>query len=113
MELLKNKANFMSTDLCLLLIVQGPWVLVKTITAFTVAHSITLGLATLGIVNVPPRPVDAAIALEPKEAAFRSLRGEILAGLRKPLKTLPNQYPGLNSLRTSVLCTSWRRNAFS
>jgi hypothetical protein len=47
----------------LLLIVQGPWMLVKTITAFTVAHSITLGLATLGLVNVPPRPVDAAIAL--------------------------------------------------
>ena len=47
----------------LLLIVQGSWMLVKTITAFTVAHSITLGLATLGFVNLPPRPVDAAIAL--------------------------------------------------
>jgi hypothetical protein len=47
----------------LLLIVKGPWMLVKTITAFTVAHSITLGLATLGFVNVPSRPVDAAIAL--------------------------------------------------
>jgi hypothetical protein len=47
----------------LLLIVQGPWMLVKTITAFTLAHSITLGLATLGLVNIPPRPVDAAIAL--------------------------------------------------
>lgn len=49
--------------LCLLLIVQGAWMLVKTVTAFTVAHSITLGLATLGFVNVPPRPVEAAIAL--------------------------------------------------
>ena len=49
--------------LALLLIVQGPWMLVKTITAFTLAHSITLGLATLGFVNVPPRPVEAAIAL--------------------------------------------------
>ena len=47
----------------LLLIVQGPWMLVKTITAFTVAHSITLGLATLGFVTTPPRAVDAAIAL--------------------------------------------------
>jgi hypothetical protein len=47
----------------LLLIVRGPWMLVKTITAFTVAHSITLGLATLGLVTTPPRPVDAAIAL--------------------------------------------------
>jgi hypothetical protein len=49
--------------LALLLIVQGPWMLVKTITAFTVAHSITLGLATLGFVNASPRPVEAAIAL--------------------------------------------------
>lgn len=47
----------------LLLIVRGPWMLVKTITAFTVAHSVTLGLATLGFVHVPPRPVEAAIAL--------------------------------------------------
>ena len=49
--------------LALLLIVQSPWMLVKTITAFTVAHSITLGLATLGFINVPSRPVEAAIAL--------------------------------------------------
>ena len=47
----------------LLLIVRGPWMLVKTITAFTLAHSITLALATLGVVHVPARPVDAAIAL--------------------------------------------------
>jgi hydrogenase/urease accessory protein HupE len=47
----------------LLLIVNGAWMLVKTITAFTVAHSITLALATLGLVHVPSRPVDASIAL--------------------------------------------------
>jgi hypothetical protein len=47
----------------LLLIVRGVGVLLKTITAFTIAHSITLALAALGVVNVPPRPVDAAIAL--------------------------------------------------
>ena len=35
----------------------------KTVTAFTVAHSITLGLATLGIVHMPSRPVEAVIAL--------------------------------------------------
>lgn len=39
------------------------WRLVKTVTAFTVAHSITLGLATLGFVDVPQAPVEAAIAL--------------------------------------------------
>jgi hydrogenase/urease accessory protein HupE len=49
--------------LCLLLIVNGKWLLVKTITAFTVAHSITLALATLGFVRVPQAPVEAVIAL--------------------------------------------------
>jgi hydrogenase/urease accessory protein HupE len=47
----------------LLLIVRGAWMLIKTITAFTLAHSITLALATLGLVRVPAPPVDAAIAL--------------------------------------------------
>ncbi len=37
--------------------------LLKTITAFTVAHSVTLALATLGLVNVPPGPIEAIIAL--------------------------------------------------
>jgi hydrogenase/urease accessory protein HupE len=49
--------------LALLLLTKGTWRLVKTVTAFTVAHSITLGLATLGIVHVPSRPVEAVIAL--------------------------------------------------
>lgn len=49
--------------LCLLLIVKNNWLLVKTITAFTIAHSITLALATLGFVNVPQAPVEAVIAL--------------------------------------------------
>ena len=49
--------------LALLLIVRGRWMLVKTITAFTLAHSFTLGLATLGFIHVPSRPVEAAIAL--------------------------------------------------
>jgi hydrogenase/urease accessory protein HupE len=49
--------------LALLLLTTGTWRLVKTVTAFTVAHSITLGLATLGIVHVPSSPVEAVIAL--------------------------------------------------
>jgi hydrogenase/urease accessory protein HupE len=49
--------------LCLLLIVKGNWLLVKTITAFTVAHSITLAMATLGFVKVPQAPIEAMIAL--------------------------------------------------
>jgi HupE / UreJ protein len=47
----------------LLLIVRGPWMLVKTVSAFTLAHSLTLALATLGLIAVPSRPVEAAIAL--------------------------------------------------
>ncbi|MGR9071450.1 MAG: HupE/UreJ family protein [Gammaproteobacteria bacterium] len=49
--------------LSLLLIVRGRWMLVKTVTAFTVAHSITLALAALGFVHAPSPPVEAAIAL--------------------------------------------------
>ena len=37
--------------------------LVKTVTAFTVAHSITLAIATLGVADVPALPLNAAIAL--------------------------------------------------
>jgi hydrogenase/urease accessory protein HupE len=47
----------------LLLIVVGFRRLLKAITAFTVAHSITLGLATFGVVRISPRPVEAVIAL--------------------------------------------------
>jgi hydrogenase/urease accessory protein HupE len=47
----------------LLLIVRGPRLLLKTITAFTVAHTITLGLAVFGVVRVAPTPVEAVIAL--------------------------------------------------
>jgi hydrogenase/urease accessory protein HupE len=47
----------------LLLIVRTPWMLVKTITAFTVAHSITLAIATLGYASIPAPPLNAAIAL--------------------------------------------------
>ncbi|WP_240336656.1 HupE/UreJ family protein [Tropicibacter sp. Alg240-R139] len=49
--------------LALIFVVNSRWKLVKAITAFTVAHSITLGLATLGYVNLPSAPVEAAIAL--------------------------------------------------
>jgi hypothetical protein len=37
--------------------------MVKTVTAFTVAHSLTLAATTLGIVRLPAAPVDAVIAL--------------------------------------------------
>jgi hydrogenase/urease accessory protein HupE len=47
-----------------LVILIGDWRRVAlTVTAFTIAHSITLAAATLGLVNVPRPPVEAAIAL--------------------------------------------------
>jgi len=49
--------------LALLLIVPGLGALVKAVTAFTVAHSITLALATLGVVHVPSASTEAIIAL--------------------------------------------------
>jgi hypothetical protein len=49
--------------LALMLLVRNKWLLVKTITAFTVAHSITLAAATLGWVRVSQPPVEAVIAL--------------------------------------------------
>jgi len=47
----------------LILLIPSPWMLAKTITAFTVAHSITLAGASLGYVSLPQGPVEAVIAL--------------------------------------------------
>jgi hydrogenase/urease accessory protein HupE len=47
----------------LLLIVGDRWMLLKTITAFTLAHSITLAIATLGYASAPIPPLNASIAL--------------------------------------------------
>jgi len=47
----------------LLLIVRSTMLLIKTITSFTLAHSVTLAMATLGFVHVPQAPVEAVIAL--------------------------------------------------
>ncbi|MDH4096426.1 MAG: HupE/UreJ family protein [Betaproteobacteria bacterium] len=71
----------------LLLIVQGRGRLVATITAFTVAHSLTLGAATLGLLSVPAPPVEASIALSilflgPE--IMRRRRGETSFTLRNP-----------------------------
>ena len=49
--------------LCLILLIPSVGGLVKTITAFTFAHSITLALAALGLVHVSGPPVEAVIAL--------------------------------------------------
>jgi hydrogenase/urease accessory protein HupE len=49
--------------LALLILVNGMRRLIVTVTAFTLAHSLTLVGATLGLVRIPGPPVEAAIAL--------------------------------------------------
>ena len=60
--------------LALMLIVTGWKRLVATITAFTLAHSLTLAAATLGFVHVPQQPVEAVIALSIVFVAWEILR---------------------------------------
>jgi hydrogenase/urease accessory protein HupE len=71
----------------LLLIVEGRWMLVKTITSFTIAHSITLAIATLGYASAPLPPLNAVIALSilflgPE--IVRRWRGETSFTIRHP-----------------------------
>ena len=61
--------------LALLIIARERWRLLLTVTAFTVAHSITLALATLGFVHVPQQPVEAVIALSIAFVAAEIVRG--------------------------------------
>ena len=45
------------------ILVQGWRRLVATVTAFTIAHSITLATATFGLLRIPQAPVEVVIAL--------------------------------------------------
>lgn len=49
------------------------WDVAKVVTAFTIAHSITLSLATLGYLNLPSRWVEAGIAASVVLAAINNL----------------------------------------
>jgi len=49
--------------LALVLLLKGGWLVAKTVTAFTIAHSITLVGSTLGYLSLPSQPVEAIIAL--------------------------------------------------
>jgi hydrogenase/urease accessory protein HupE len=61
--------------LALLLIVRGGLRMLATVTAFTVAHSITLVAASLGWVHVPGPPVEAMIALSIVFVAAEAVHG--------------------------------------
>jgi hypothetical protein len=75
--------------LTLLLIVTGLIPLLKTVTAFTVAHSLTLALATLGVVHVPQAPTEAVISL-----SIMLLAVEVIRKTAGQL-TLSERYPWL------------------
>jgi hydrogenase/urease accessory protein HupE len=60
----------------LLLIVTNTRRLLWTITAFTLAHSLTLAGATLGFVHVPQQPVEAIIALSILFLAMEIVHGK-------------------------------------
>jgi hypothetical protein len=79
--------------LALVLLVGGGWKLIKTITAFTLAHSITLSAAALGYVTLPGPPVEAVIALSivylAHELAVRDPRSPRLAERRPWLVAFP------------------------
>jgi hydrogenase/urease accessory protein HupE len=80
-------ADHMLFVLGLLLIVKDRWMLLRTVTAFTVAHSITLAIATLGYAEAPVLPLNAAIALSilflgPE--IVRSWRGETSFTIEHP-----------------------------
>lgn len=73
--------------LALLLIVSGTKRLLITVTSFTLAHSITLVAATLGVMWVPGPPVEATIAL-----SILFLAGELVK-VNRGLPSLTARYP--------------------
>jgi hypothetical protein len=68
--------------LALLALATSLWQTVKIVTAFTVAHSITLGLAALGMVDVPSSIVEPLIAASIVWVAVENLVAPAGAGRR-------------------------------
>lgn len=58
---------------------RAAWDVVKIVTAFTLAHSITLSLAALGYLALPSRWVESAIAASVAAAAVNNIGGWVLA----------------------------------
>jgi hypothetical protein len=57
------------------------WEVLRIVTAFTIAHSITLSLAALSVVSLPSRLVESTIALSVVLAALNNLK-PVVAGRR-------------------------------
>jgi hydrogenase/urease accessory protein HupE len=63
----------------LVLLARGTRRLLWTVTAFTAGHSVTLSLASLGVVNFPTRPIEVAIAATILALAVELARGPLHA----------------------------------
>lgn len=83
--------------LALILLIGDRWKLVKTITAFTLAHSITLVGAALGYLSLPQKPVEATIALS---IAF--LASELIK-MEPGQKRLSEEYPWMVAFAFGLL----------
>jgi len=80
----------------LLLLCDSTRLLIETVTAFTVGHSITLSLAVLDAVHVPPGPADVAIAL-----SILVLATELARERGRP--TLMRRFPWIMALLFGLL----------
>ena len=83
--------------LALLLLVKGPRRVIATITAFTLAHSLTLAGATLGFVHMPGPPIEAVIALSIMFVASEIIRS------REGKPGLTERYPWAVALTFGLL----------
>ncbi|MEJ2490244.1 MAG: HupE/UreJ family protein [Desulfuromonadales bacterium] len=81
----------------LMLIVCGWSMLLKTVTAFTVAHSITLALATFGYVALPPPLVESLIALSILFVAVEAVH------LRRGRHSLATRWPWIVAFAFGLL----------
>lgn len=70
--------------IALAILVRGGAKLVSTVTAFTLAHSVSLAATVLGVVNVPAAPVEACIALSIVLVCAECLRSESSLTRRAP-----------------------------
>jgi hydrogenase/urease accessory protein HupE len=83
--------------LALLLLVKGLRRVIATITAFTLAHSLTLAGATLGLVHMPGPPIEAVIALSIMFVASEIIRS------RQGRPGLTERYPWAVALTFGLL----------
>jgi hydrogenase/urease accessory protein HupE len=83
--------------LALVILVQGTRRLIATITAFTLAHSLTLFAATLGWIHIPGPPVEAVIAL-----SIVFVAGEIVHA-RQGRPGLTQRYPWIVAFTFGLL----------